>query len=326
MLLEQAALPDTPTNRAALRLLLDYRVFVPLLDDPDAFVAGDLRPIDELLVEGGGQVLVSMRGDPAAASLSLAQHLKQPIYTIALEPLTSAQISDLVAGVRPDARERIAWIAGARDVAEFLGVPLLLGMTLQVVDDLDPTVEVTRADLLDLCIDSWLRRADQGAVNFVEELALTLWRTDVNSCRLDHLHGPVPTDVPVLATDAASVHFVHGAFADLFLARALLRRLPQQPRDLLANPPPPIFELLAHQIRRQTPEPTDHPFISALTEPPRTLRSTEPHSASTRATPRCTSTGSVASSTAPASGSRAASTSPTHPSRRTTSAASGSRA
>lgn len=272
VLLDQAGLADTPAHRAALRLLLRHRVLAPVLDDFDALSAsrgaiGIMRLLNELLhAIGDGHILVASRG---GASSDQLREVAASIHAIHLEPLALAQVIDLVRRVRPDASERFARLAASREIGEFIRVPLLLGLVLKILDHIDPTVDLARADLFDLCAESWLRQADAASVAAAEELALVLWRLGDDLCPIKEFPGieALPEGASLLVVDDTSVRFIHRAFAEFFLARALVRHMPARTRELLATGDvhTGLLDLIAHQLRRRTDDPQTSPFVRALT-------------------------------------------------------------
>jgi WD40 repeat protein/predicted amidohydrolase len=192
-----------------------------------------------------------------------------------LQPLTDEQVERLVKKVKEEeAEEALARIARTYDLPDLVHRPLLLGMVLNTLDRLGASSRVGKADLYEAYLERWLaqtpRRRDENPSlagelftddqkkAFAESLAESLWRLGVPSCTLrdlkrsvvaqlaEHLPESMPLGAALLEIQGGAffVHegedryrFAHKSFLEYFLARALVRTLPERASEVLRTRP-----------------------------------------------------------------------------------------
>ena len=220
------------------------------------------------------------------------------LQRIVLQPFSDAQVQSLVHRVLgAKAEEALSRMARIYDLQDLVHRPLLLGMVLKTLDEFDPGTRVGRADLYGQYLQRWLaqtlRPRDSAAPleeelfdgaqkeAFAEALAEQLWRSGEPSCSWEQLQGTVVVQlrevllklsaVPLGAAlleiqgGAFFVHegedryrFAHKSFLEYFLARALVRTLPERTEEALSTSPLTqevaafVGEILARQEEPKT--------------------------------------------------------------------------
>jgi WD40 repeat protein/predicted amidohydrolase len=305
LLLRASGLDDTPQNRAALVLLVRRRRLLPIFDGFDE-MATRLTPADlagrlsELLsiARGGGRVIVSSRDHYFPTEENLATTTDQAlaralgasggVLRVQMQLFDDDQIQQLVEHLC-GAGEQAAWamrrISTLYPLRELVTRPLLLGMVIETLDQMDPDARVSKAEVYEKYLDRWLLqtqhqgdpeifRAEQKAA-LAESLADQLWRTGKPSCSSQELEGSVravllkdlPGDMPPAAAvlevfggsffvrDADDrFRFAHKSFLEFFLARSLIRTLPDSPErvlDALAPITGEIASFVGELLRRE---------------------------------------------------------------------------
>jgi hypothetical protein len=181
-----------------------------------------------------------------------------------------------------EALERIARLYPLQDL---VSRPLLLGMVLQTLDSLRPTERISRAEIFEKYLQRWLEQThhqgqqeiftDERKVALAEALAEQLWRSGQPSCSPEELKQSVRAlllcDLPEdLSAGAAFLEifggsffvrepgdryrFAHKSFQEFFLARSLVRTLPERPAEVLATPrpiTPEVAGFLGELLRRE---------------------------------------------------------------------------
>lgn len=246
LLLVAAGSEDTPSGRAALRLLITAGLIIPCFDGFDE-MATRLDPSDlagrlSMLIEvarGGGKVIVSSRDNyfPSEANLKTTTEsaLERALGAsggfrrIVIQPLTDGQIRELVEKIKPSdgaADEALARIAGIYDLRDLVHRPLLLGMVLATLDNLGTEAKVGRADLYEAYLTRWLDQTrsgdpdcftDEQKKEFAEALADQLWRSGSSSCTWQDLqlsvHARLQKHLPeTMPLGAAFLEIQGGAF------------------------------------------------------------------------------------------------------------------
>ena len=158
-------------------------------------------------------------------------------------------------------------IAGLYPLEDLVRRPLLLGMVLQTIDKIDPQTRISQAALYEAYLDKWLEQTDRvgGEIfnrdqkkRLAEAIALDLWQSGDASLTVNHLQELVrdalrrdlPPDMPFDAAFLEAfggtffVHegddrfrFAHKSFLEYFLARVLVREIPQGPQHVLKMRP-----------------------------------------------------------------------------------------
>ncbi|MEZ4449539.1 MAG: NACHT domain-containing protein, partial [Nannocystaceae bacterium] len=276
LLLRALGREDTEVECARLSLLLRHRRLVPCFDGVDEVATR----IDESALRARlrvlsdctgpmGQVLISARDHTFGSDGELARALPGA-RRFTLAPLSEDKVSHLIGEIRgADADAILRRLAGTYDLADLVRRPLLLGMVLKSLDELDPAARVGTADVYNAYIAHWLRQSHVGAAEalgddakivYAEELAAELWRSGAPSCSIQQLRARV---LEVLrdqliedgAIDSVSAYyeiqtgaffvresdnsfrFAHRSFLEFFLARGLVRHLESEPGRRLATRP-----------------------------------------------------------------------------------------
>ncbi|MCA9694151.1 MAG: pentapeptide repeat-containing protein, partial [Myxococcales bacterium] len=316
LLLEAAGLEDTPRARAGLRLLVRRGALVPSLDGLDELatrsqrdeVNAALRSIIEL-IDHGGHLLLASSEQLYARSTELTEVVKETLAAAGLpqvgargihvQPFTPAQVESVVRrvhGERPDTDQLLRKLSDTYDLQDLVSRPLLLGMVLETVDELDPEARVASADVYEAYLERWLdeTHADEpGALTDVhkttlaEALADQLWRTGAPACELAALKASV---MSLLATeqlaavpeedaarslqgaaffvreDGDRYRFTHESFLEFFLARGLLRGLVERPAEVLDTRPlsPEVLTFVHELLRRAGGDPRRSQALRSL--------------------------------------------------------------
>ena len=232
MLLDAAKADDTPSTRAAMRLLVERRHVLPCFDGFDEL---STRTTDQELPErlrrllavagSGGRVLVSSREHYFATESHVTETSRKALVDalgasaswrrICVLELTPDKVRELIDKVHGPERGRaiVRRIETTYDLGDLVRRPLLLSMVLSTIERIDPARKVATADVYEEYLKRWLEqtRAIDGEVftdaqkqAFAEQLAVILWREGVSSCpweRLDrevsaHLGSVVPVGMP----------------------------------------------------------------------------------------------------------------------------------
>jgi WD40 repeat protein len=309
LLLEAARAEDTRKNRAALRLLIRRRLILPCFDGFDEMAtrleASDLAGRLSGLLEvgrGGGKVVVTSRDNyfPSEAELrttaesALAQALgaSAGLRRLSIQPFSEAQVRSLVMMIRGEARaaeEALAKIAQTYDLKDLVSRPLLLGMVLATLDQIEPGSKVGTADLYEAYLLRWLEQTrsgdpecftDEQKVEFAEALAEQLWRSGRATCSWKELQESVrarlaqylPHDVPPGAAfleiqggaffvrdEGDRFRFAHKSFLEYFVARGVVFAAPERPKEVLTTKPitPEVAAFVGEILRRQGGVPRD---------------------------------------------------------------------
>jgi uncharacterized protein YjbI with pentapeptide repeats/predicted amidohydrolase len=188
-----------------------------------------------------------------------------------LEPFGPQQVEELLERMLPKAevaelRKRMSEVYDLEDLAR---TPLLLTMIVATREQLAGVSSVSSAMLYSAYIDRWLAQAEAGApelltpdqkIDFAEALALEIWSSDRPSCSWDKLQKSA-LDLQARATGTAHramadgvfaelqgasffvrehddhFRFAHKSFLEYFMARAIIRSLPDDPERCLATRP-----------------------------------------------------------------------------------------
>ncbi|HYO67455.1 MAG TPA: pentapeptide repeat-containing protein, partial [Archangium sp.] len=238
LLLEAAALEETPAHRAALRVLVRRGFLVPCFDGFDEMAtrldASELAGrLSELLSVAGrqGKVLVSSRTHyfsnheqlRTAVTEALTRTLGQSVgfQRIELQPLTDEQVKRLVREILPEqgqADRALDRIARTYDLQDLVHRPLLLGMVLKTLDQLAPGSRVGRADLYEAYLARWLEQTrsadpdvftDDQKIAFAESLAEGLWSSGRPDCTWQELQKSVRARLVQLLPDSMPVGAAH---------------------------------------------------------------------------------------------------------------------
>ncbi len=284
MLLAAVDLTDSAAHRAGLRLLIRRRLLVPCFDgldematrvefgDVQASVTSFLR-----LVDLGGYLLLTSRDHFFARASELTSVLRKAcsttglgeseVRTIRLQPLTPLQIENIVQRTfakGADSRQVLHKISTTYDLNDLVTRPMLLGMVLETIEQLDPDARVASADIYEAYLEHWLshtRSGDPEAFTddqkqiFAEALAEKLWRTGASSCSWQELRTSVLSLMSGLLVETPSetafheiqggaffvweesaenqFRFAHKSFLEFFFARGLLSGLTERPAEVL---------------------------------------------------------------------------------------------
>ncbi len=277
LLLDAAGLEVSPEHAAALELLIRFGHVVPVFDGFDEMATrvtpselpGRLQAL--IATAHDNKVLISSRDSYFRSERSLAQSLTQAVEGALgsaagvrrwlVQPLSDLKIAELVRSVRAqDADAAIDRIAHTYPLHELADRPLLLGMLLKTLDDLDPSAQVTRARVYEAYLERWLAQtavgepdmfSNESKLIFAEDLAAKLWRTGASSCDVSELERdvtrlPIPEEQPLgaayLEIEAGAFfardgegrfRFAHKSFQELFFARYLKRELVRRPTEAL---------------------------------------------------------------------------------------------
>lgn len=297
---------DTEVERARLSLLLRHRRLVPCFDGVDEVAtrldASTLRKrFHELAASAGplGRVLIAARNHTFASDDELTRALPRAYRRLTLAPLSEEKVAHLIRTIRGhDADAVLRRLASTYDLADLVRRPLLLGMVLRSLDDLDPSARVGTADVYNAYIVGWLRGSHVGAVEalsddakivFAEELAAELWRSGAPTCPkkrlrariLDVLRDQLIDDEAVdsisayyeIQTGAFFVRegddayrFAHRSFLEFFLARGLVRHLESEPGRRLSTKPltREVLLFVDQLLRREYGDPLESPPVQQL--------------------------------------------------------------
>ena len=233
-----------------------------------------------------------------AVAEALAQALgpAADLQRMVLEPLSDEQIRLLVhrilGGKAEDALDRIS---RTYDLQDLVHRPLLLGMVLNTLDQLVSGAKVGRSDLYEAYLQRWLDQtrsedpdcfSDDQKKAFAESLAEELWRSGQPSCTwqelrrsvtarlVEHLPESMPIGAAMLEIQGGAffVHegqdryrFAHKSFLEYFLARALVRTLPERPLESLRTRPltQEVAAFVGEIVRREG-EPREARAVRAL--------------------------------------------------------------
>jgi predicted amidohydrolase len=217
-----------------------------------------------------------------AAALGQSSGLRR----LTVQLFDESQVRELVTAVRGSrAEEALERIAHLYPLQELVSRPLLLGMVLQTLDSLQPTDRISRAEIFEKYLQRWLEQThhqgqqetftDEQKAALAEALAEQLWRSGQPSCSPEELKQSVRAlllrDLPEdLSAGAAFLEifggsyfvrepddryrFAHKSFQEFFLARSLLRTLPERPAEVLATPrpiTPEVAGFLGELLRRE---------------------------------------------------------------------------
>lgn len=304
LLLRALGRDDTEVEAARLGLLIRHRRLVPCYDGVDEVATRidetKLRArLKDLSESTGlqGHVMISARQHTFASDGELAQALPGA-RRLTLAPLSRSQVARLVGMIRgADADAILRRLAGTYDLADLVQRPLLLGMVLRSLDELDPTARVGTADVYNAYIAHWLRGShvgdtegfsDDAKMIFAEELADQLWRSGEPTCSFRQLRSHV-LDVlreRLVADDALdsisafyeiqtgaffvregdAFRFAHRSFLEFFLARGLVRNMGGEPGRRFATRPftREILLFVDQLLRREYGDPLSSPPIQGV--------------------------------------------------------------
>ncbi|WP_224361002.1 pentapeptide repeat-containing protein [Hyalangium versicolor] len=219
LLLDAADTPDTPANRAALRLLIHTRRLLPVFDGFDEMAmrmrtTGLASRLSELLgvAEAGGRVMVSSREhyfeSESTLHSTVTQALNQALGASAgltrltFLPFDASQVRELMTGVLPSAQkveQALQRIHDTYDLMDLVTRPLLLGMVLASLEHIAPTARVAPSDIYEAYLRDWLLQTPEDGESlthaqkqeFAEALAEELWRQGTTSCSWEELRRTV---------------------------------------------------------------------------------------------------------------------------------------
>jgi WD40 repeat protein len=287
LLLQAARAADTRQNRAALRLLLRRRLVIACFDGFDEMAtrleASDLAGRLSGLLEvgrGGGKVVVTSRDNyfPSEEDLKTTSEsallstlgASAGLRRLVLQPFSEAQVRALVEKIRGEAKaaeEALFKIAQTYDLRDLVSRPLLLGMVLATLDQIEPGSKVGTADLYEAYLLRWLDQTRSGdpecftdnqKVEFAEAMADQLWRSGRATCTFQELQQSVrarlaqylPSDMPAGAAfleiqggaffvreGEDHYRFAHKSFLEYFLARAIVNTIAERPKAVLNTKP-----------------------------------------------------------------------------------------
>jgi len=287
LLLQAARATDSRQNRAALRLLLRRRLVIACFDGFDEMAtrleASDLAGRLAGLLEvgrGGGKVIVTSRDNyfPSEEDLKTTSEsallstlgASAGLRRLVLQPFSEAQVRALVEKIRGEARaaeQALAKIAQTYDLRDLVSRPLLLGMVLATLDQIEPGSKVGTADLYEAYLMRWLDQTRSGEPEcftdnqkeeFAEAMADQLWRSGKATCTWQELQQSVrarlapdlPSGMPAGAAfleiqggaffvreGEDRYRFAHKSFLEYFLARAIVHTIAQRPKAVLNTKP-----------------------------------------------------------------------------------------
>jgi WD40 repeat protein/predicted amidohydrolase len=223
------------------------------------------------------------------AEQALAQALGQSagLRRFTLQLFNEKQVQELVEQIRgtgPSTEAALARIASLYPLKELVARPLLLGMVLTTLDTIEPGARVSRADLYEKYLGRWLEQThhqgqqevftDAQKATLAEALAEQLWRSGEPSCSPRELEQSVravlakdlPEDMSLAAAFLETYggsffvregddryRFAHKSFLEFFLARGLVRTIPERPADVLTTKPitPEIAAFVGELLRRE---------------------------------------------------------------------------
>ncbi|HLM72961.1 MAG TPA: pentapeptide repeat-containing protein, partial [Polyangiaceae bacterium] len=315
LLLQAARAEDTRQNRAALRLLLRRRLVIACFDGFDEMAtrleASDLAGRLSGLLEvgrGGGKVVVTSRDNyfPSEEDLKTTSEsallstlgASAGLRRLALQPFSEAQVQALVEKIRGEAKaaeQALAKIAQTYDLRDLVSRPLLLGMVLATLDQIEPGANVGTADLYEAYLVRWLDQTRSGdpecftdnqKVEFAEAMADQLWRSGRATCTWQELQQSVrarlaqylPGDMPAGAAfleiqggaffvreGEDRYRFAHKSFLEYFLARAIVNTIAERTKEVL-NTKPLTKEVAAFmgEILRRSGGAKETPAVRAM--------------------------------------------------------------
>ncbi|MCK6589503.1 MAG: pentapeptide repeat-containing protein, partial [Polyangiaceae bacterium] len=287
LLLQASRAEDTRPNRAALRLLLRRRLVIACFDGFDEMAtrleASDLAGRLSGLLEvgrGGGKVVVTSRDNYFPSEEDLRTTSESALLStlgasaglrrLVLQPFSEAQVRALVEKIRGESRaaeQALSKIAQTYDLRDLVSRPLLLGMVLATLDQIEPGSKVGTADLYEAYLLRWLDQTRSGdpecftdnqKVEFAEAMADQLWRSGRATCTWQELQQSVrarlaqylPSDIPAGAAFLEiqggaffvregddRYRFAHKSFLEYFLARAIVNTIAERPKAVLSTKP-----------------------------------------------------------------------------------------
>ena len=274
-----------------------------------ADVAGRLSDLLSV-AQGGGRVVVSSRDHyfPTEENLAtttdqaLARALGESggVLRVRMQLFDDEQVRELVEHLC-GAGEPAAWamrrITTLYPLRQLVTRPLLLGMVIETLDQMDPEARVSKAEVYEKYLDRWLQQTQhQGDPEIfraekkealAEALADQLWRTGQPSCTPEELEGSVravllkdlPGDMPAAAAILEvfggsffvrdgddRFRFAHKSFLEFFVARSLIRTLPDAPEKALDTSAPVTAEVASFvgELLRREGEPQRSAAIQAV--------------------------------------------------------------
>jgi WD40 repeat protein/predicted amidohydrolase/energy-coupling factor transporter ATP-binding protein EcfA2 len=193
------------------------------------------------------------------------------VRRLTMQLFTEDQISELVealTGPGECSSSALQRISRLYPLQELVRRPLLLGMVVSTLSEYDPDAQISKAEVYEKYLARWLEQTrHQGEEEvftpaqkeaLAEALAEQLWRSGEPSCSpgelersvravlLKDLPGDIPPDAAVLEVFGGSFfvregddrfRFAHKSFLEFFLARSLMRTLPERPVDALTTRP-----------------------------------------------------------------------------------------
>ena len=171
-------------------------------------------------------------------------------------------------GADDSASSALRRISKLYPLQEFVRRPLLLSMVVSTLDEFDQDARISKAEVFEKYLARWLEQTRyQGDPEvfsppqkeaLAEALAEQLWRSERAACspmELEHttravllgeLPGDIPPDAAILEVFGGSFfvregadrfRFAHKSFLEFFLARSLVRTLPERPVEALTTRP-----------------------------------------------------------------------------------------
>lgn len=305
LLLRALGCEDTEANQARLGLLVFHRRLIPCFDGIDEVATRiDEKALRARLHELAGctgplrHVLVSARDHTFARESELRRTFPDALR-LTLVPFSEAQVAHLVGELRgSDAPAILHRLANTYDLADLVRRPLLLGMVLRSLDEIDPGARIGTAGVYEAYIDHWLQGShvgdaeglsDDAKMIFAEELADELWRSGAPSCSVSQLRDRVLDVLRDQLLDASGLdsisafyeiqtgaffvresdelfRFAHRSFLEFFLARGLVRHMANEAeRRFSTRPFSPEVILFVDQILRRTHgDPLETPSIQGV--------------------------------------------------------------
>jgi WD40 repeat protein len=304
LLLRALGRDDDEVERARLGLLVRHRRLVPCYDGIDEVATRidepTLRTRLRALADSTGlpgHVIIAARDHTFTSDGELARALPGA-RRLTMAPLSEGQVVRLIGAIRgADADAVLRRLAGTYDLTDLVRRPLLLGMVLRSLDELDPGARVGTADVYNAYIAHWLRGShvgdtegfnDDAKMVFAEELADQLWRSGEPTCSFRQLRSHV-LDVlreRLVADDALdsisafyeiqtgaffvregdAFRFAHRSFLEFFLARGLVRNMGGEPGRRFATQPftREILLFVDQLLRREYGDPLASPPIQGV--------------------------------------------------------------
>lgn len=171
-------------------------------------------------------------------------------------------------GADDSASSALRRISKLYPLQELVRRPLLLSMVVSTLDEFDQDARISKAEVFEKYLARWLEQTrHQGDPEvfsppqkeaLAEALAEQLWRSGRAACspmELEHttravllreLPGDIPPDAAILEVFGGSFfvregadrfRFAHKSFLEFFLARSLVRTLPERPVEALTTRP-----------------------------------------------------------------------------------------